>query len=85
MIYTIGHKANYLAAIMQHGVIQKAAGGYAFKTEEDAQRRIEEVRQQGNWVIWGVDGDWDTHTELAPDGWWRLLIEPRSIIPLVSE
>lgn len=98
MIYTIGHRENYLKAIQEHGVIQKLGrrlpdarndffpdgypGGYAFQTYEDAQRGLAEEDKHGTWCIWGLDADWERDTAPAKDGWWHNLIKDADIIPL---
>lgn len=85
MIYTIGHRTNYLKAIAEHGEILKAKGGYAFKTIEDAMRRREEEGQVDVWAVWQVDADWELHTEPVPYGWWHLLTRDSAIIGEVQE
>ena len=97
MIYTIGHKTNYLAAIQREGVIQKVGkrlpgedpnypdgypGGYAFRTLEDAARGLLEEDKSGKWGIFGMDADWERDTELADDGWWHHLLKDADIIVL---
>lgn len=84
MIYTIGHRANYLANLSESetGQIVKLAGGYAFRTREDAERRIVEEEKVGVWDIFGLDADWDRDTEPSPTGgWWHnLLVKARIIL-----
>lgn len=83
MIYTIGHRENYLKAIAIYGTILKGIGGYAFQTFEDASRRIEELKKQKEWVVWGLDANWETDTQPDEDGgWWRVLARTSHIIPL---
>ncbi len=78
-IYTIGHRATYEAALEQYGHLIKLGrredylGGYAFKTAEEARRRIDEAYPNANYTIWTVDAEWDRDTYPAPDGWWRYL------------
>jgi hypothetical protein len=63
MIYTVGHKANYLRAINESddGRIQKLGknddlngkpypGGYALQTYEDAQRLLVELGHTDFWI-----------------------------------
>ncbi len=96
MIYTVGHKANYLKAIAEseEGRIYKVGrtddldgqpypGGCAFKSLEDAQRMLKENGHTSDWAIWGIDADWENDT--APNqggGWWHDLLRDAWIIPL---
>lgn len=83
MIYTIGNEKKYLAT-MKRGTVKKIAGGYAFLTVEDAQRRIEEVGEVGCWAVFGVDADWEHDTVPSPSEWWRLLARDADIVVLTS-
>lgn len=100
MIYTIGHKVNYLNAIEKHGTIQKLGkkppgddpdypngypGGYAFRTLEDARRGLVEEDKHGTWAIFGIDADWEQDTEPSNDGWYHHLIRDADIVPLNEE
>lgn len=93
MIYTIGNRENYLAAISDSGKIQKVGrhtqtdgtlypGGYAFQTIEAAQQRIAEEGQVGKWSVFGLDAEWDSDTEQAVDGWWHNLLVDADIVVL---
>jgi hypothetical protein len=98
MIYTIGHKENYLAAIAERGTVHKIGkrepnmraeiypngypGGYAFLTIEDAQRRIVEEGKVGEWDVFGLEADWESDTEPAPNGWWHNLLFDAALIVL---
>lgn len=96
MIYTIGHKENYLKAIAQEGVIYKTGkipvgdsecpdgypGGYAFHTFEDAQRGLQEEDKHNKWTIFGLDAQWGIDTQQATDGWWHNLLKDAPIIVL---
>jgi hypothetical protein len=73
MIYTIGNEKNYREAIAKYGAIQKLGrgivdgkayeGGYVFKTQENAERYIDEVGMRGVWIAWGVNAEWGVDTE----------------------
>lgn len=78
-LYTIGHRNNYLAAIQRDSTIHKSAGGYAFRTVEEAQQAIDELRQP-TWAIWELDGEWDA--DVGEDGY---LKHPVKILGLVEE
>lgn len=97
MIYTIGHKENYLAAIREHGAIQKLGrrppgffddypdgypGGYAFKTIEDAKRGLVEEDEHVTWAVFGLEAEWERDTTPAKDGWWHELLNDANIIVL---
>ena len=101
MIYTIGHKVTYLIAMGEKailylkgegdGILYKSGrtgnydGGYAFRSEHDAQLRIEELEAGGmpsNYMVFGLRADWDTETEKADDGWWNLLLVDAEIVLL---
>jgi hypothetical protein len=89
MIYTIGHRESYLRGLQQ-GVLYKLGrrkdypGGYAFKTKEDAQRRIDEVYDD-SYAVFGLDADWEEDTVPSEHGWWHALIVDRPIIVLSEE
>lgn len=97
MIYTIGNEKNYMAAIAENGVIQKTGkgdlpdcpnypGGYAFKTAEDAQRRIDEAYPDRGFAVFGLDADWEADTYRNPEGgWWNNLLIDADIVPLQQE
>jgi hypothetical protein len=105
MIYTIGHKTNYLKAIAENGQISKTGyttmatqrkywsepmwldedyeGGYAFKTQEDAQRRINEAYLDRGFGVFGLDADWsDTYSK---GDYWNYLVESAWIIVLEDD
>lgn len=88
MIYTIGHKDSYLAAIAEHGVIEKSGrsetypGGYAFRTAEDAQRRIDEAHVCEGLAVFGLEADWETDTVQSAEGWWHDLLRDAVIVVL---
>lgn len=97
MIYTIGHRENYLKNIERYGTIQKLGrlapgvddrypegypGGYAFKTLEDAQRGLIEENPSGTWAVFGIEADWDQDTAPDSDGWWHSLLKDADIIVL---
>jgi hypothetical protein len=96
MIYTIGHKENYLKAISDSptGTILKLGrcdanenfpqgycGGYAFKTMEEAQKRIDEAHSNEGFIIFGLQSSWD-NTVPSNIGWWNNLIDDSEIIVL---
>lgn len=87
--YTIGHEANYREAIEKYGSLFKAVGGYCFRSREDAERRIAEENQVGNWIVWGLSmspGELKTRAVPAPEegSYWYLLTDDVPIIDLTS-
>lgn len=91
MIYTIGHEGNYLANIEKYGTIHKLgktddySGGYAFKTREDARRRIDEKYPNRGFAVFGLKADWNLDTVPSDDGWWRNLIRDAEIVVMAEE
>lgn len=96
MIYTIGHKENYLKAIADSpdGKIHKVGkcepcerfpqgyeGGYAFLSIEDAQKRINEAYPERGFAVFGLLASWED-TEPNPNGWWHNLLKDSEIIVL---
>ena len=92
---TIGNRKSYLKAFNDNGEVTKIgyrkegdkgipegySGGYAFKTAEDALRRITEAYSDTNYIVFGLDADWETQTKLATDGWWHnLQVDSKVII-----
>lgn len=99
MIYTIGHKENYLKSIAANGSIQKLGrrnpgdddrfpegyeGGYAFQSTEDAQRRIDEAYPERGFEVFGLLTNWD-NTEPSKNGWWNNLITDVEIVILGAD
>jgi len=97
VIYTIGHVENYLKAIADSpdGAIKKLGrcepgerfpdgytGGYAFKTVEDAQRRIDEAYPDRGFGVFGLDAEWEMDTTQNTNGWWHNLVNSSGIIVL---
>jgi hypothetical protein len=94
LIYTIGNKKNYMAAIAEYGAVYKTGrgdypgspnypGGYAFKTAEDAQRRIDEAYPERGFAVFGLNADWVANTEPNPaGGWWHNLLIDAEIVVL---
>lgn len=86
MIYTIGHRESYLRGL-EAGQLYKTGrhdsypGGYAFKTREDAQRRIDEAYDE-SYAVFGLDADWEQDTVPSKHGWWHALVVDRPIILL---
>lgn len=98
MIFTIGHQENYLKAIARHGAIYKVgrrepcdefpngyAGGYAFASIEDAQKRIGEAYEGRGMAVFGLLADWERDTVPSPDGWWHNLVIDALIVVVVCE
>lgn len=85
MIYTIGHKSSYQEAIEKYGSITKLEGGYAFKSVEDAQKRIQEHGKEELWVVWGLAASWESDTQQDGDNWWHILNKEVPIIDLISK
>ena len=55
-------------------------GGYAFRTFEDAQTRIDEMGEAyKDFAVFKLDADWEKDTEQAPNGWWHNLMFNREI------
>lgn len=88
MIYTIGNEKNYKEAIDLHGWVHKTGknedyeGGYAFRTYEDALCAIQELGQEGVWVVFGLLADWEKDTEPNTVHWWHNLLKDSIIVPL---
>jgi hypothetical protein len=90
VIYTIGHRESYLKAIAEadDGKIEKLGksderpGGYAFRTCEDAQRRIAEAYADRRFAVFGLEADWELDTEPSPTGWWHNLLRDATIVVL---
>jgi hypothetical protein len=91
MIFTIGRKGTYNRGIKEaerrggnfkkigQVINENYPGGYAFKTAEDAQRRIDEAFDN-SYGVYEVDADWDKDTAPSDVGWWsRLLITSRIV------
>ncbi len=57
------------------------AGGYAFQSETDAQRRIGEAYAERGFAVFGLLADWEKDTYPNPQGnWWRNLINDAEIV-----
>ena len=94
MIYTIGSAKSYLDAMLASGeVVHKSGagspagyiGGYAFKTIEDAQRRIDEYGDSPyQFSIFGLDADWEKDTVPNDEGWWHNLTKDAPLIVLTN-
>ncbi len=92
MIFTIGSKKSYQIAIDKNGILFKVGkqkdyvGGYAFRTFEDAQLRIENVYKDTDFIVWGIKADWNNDTYANPDGgnWHHLLIDAE-IVSLIAQ
>ncbi len=75
MIYTIGHTKNYERMFRDPNVGQvfKMPGGYAFKTVDEAQRRIDELNMNDFWSIYQMNATMEDTTPDPTGGWWRVL------------
>lgn len=95
MIFTIGNESLYKDAMQRHGELLKRGrddgitirddyiGGYAFKTKQEAQKRIDEAYANEGFAVFGLDADWEEDTYENPDGyWWRHLLRDAKIIGL---
>lgn len=100
MIYTIGNGESYRKGIKvlgkefkkvgyndvhKHPFIEKDyAGGYAFLTKEDAQRRIDEIfKRDGKsygFEVFGLEADWEKDTAPSNNGWWHFLLTDSKIV-----
>lgn len=96
MIYTIGHAETYRNTMSQitepmlkvgKGIWQGQPyeGGYAFRTYEDAMRRIDEAYPDWGFDVFGMEADWDTETEPSEEGWWHHLLVDAPVIDLLQE
>jgi hypothetical protein len=87
MIYTIGFSPSYNKILSTGQPVFKVgkkddyAGGYAFLTEKDAQRRIKEA-YHSYYEVFGLKAYWGVDTYPAPDGWWHYLLFDREIVKL---
>jgi hypothetical protein len=92
MIFTIGHEENYLRSAKEYGEVIKAGrrgpcerfpqgyeGGYAFKTAEEARRRIDEAYSGMGFAIFGLEADWEKDTGPTSNWWHSLLIDARIV------
>lgn len=93
MIYTIGNARSYLEAMRGGEIVHKTgkrdnyAGGYAFKTVADAERRIAEYDSAGGdyhgvFSVFGLGADWERDTEPNEIGWWHNLLVDSPLILL---
>ena len=85
MIYTIGHRKSYLQSFRDYGEVTKIGrkadlhgepyiGGYAFKTLDDANKRIREAYPDRDFIAFGLEAKWDEDTTPSKDGWWHHLL-----------
>jgi hypothetical protein len=82
MMYTIGHTENYLKVLRQPGTqVLKNVGGYVFLTQDEAERRIAEEGQTGNWSVFGLKAD-PSQIKPSENGWWHELIEQAEVVLL---
>lgn len=83
MIFTIGHRESYLSAFAERGRVWKLGrgskhaqpgyvGGYAFRTADDARRRIAEARYH-EFEVFGLGAAWNRDTSPSSSGWWHHL------------
>lgn len=94
MLYTVGHRENYLRAISEspNGIIQKTGkhagygGGIVFKSYEDASRFMNKDSTPKTWCIWGLIANWETDTEPDPhpEAWWHVLLTNSDIVKIES-
>lgn len=88
-IYTIGHKSAYEAAYKEFGALTKTgktesyAGGYAFRTQEEAQAFVDEAAPE--FAVFPMLADWETETEPSKDGRYHHLLVDSPIIPFLEE
>ena len=86
IIYSIGHRKTYLRGLEEGNLLKRGRyddypGGYAFRTKENAQRRIDEAYDD-TYAVFGLDADWERDTVPSQNGWWHALIVDRPIIAL---
>ncbi len=90
MIYTVGSKQAYLREYLKNGRVVKAGrkrgtpGGCAFRTREDAERHLDELRLQGHkdYQVFGLLADWDRDTRSSADHWWHDLLRDAEVVVL---
>lgn len=95
MIFTIGHQKSYDEALEEFGrldtpLIKKGRsdsypGGYAFRTADDAARRIAQAYAHRGFAVYEVNGDWERDTYPSPCEWWHHLKVDRPIIGRYQE
>lgn len=56
-------------------------GGYAFRTVEDAQARIDEI-SNGEYAVFGLEAEWGVDTEQSTNGPWHRLLRDARIVPV---
>lgn len=68
MIYTVGHKENYLKSFKDYGRLIKVGrqanytGGIVFRTREAAEKFIEEAYPNRGFAVFSVDAKWEEDT-----------------------
>ncbi len=92
MIYTLGHRPSYIKALRSAAAINKPLkkvgrsegypGGYAFKTVNDAERRIAEKYVEKDYAVFVLLADWDKDTVPSEEGWWHALVNSAPIVLL---
>lgn len=56
-------------------------GGYAFRTVEDAQARIDEAFDI-RYAVFGLEAEWGVDTEQSRNGPWHRLLRDARIVPV---
>lgn len=56
-------------------------GGYAFRTYEDAKKRINEAYPNRGFCVFGLNADWETDTYSSGE-WWNNLLNDVEIVVL---
>ncbi len=102
VIYTLGHGKSYRHRIETYGadfrkvgrnevhkyehIPDNYPGGYAFLTEADALKRIEEtIAEDGHnhgLEVFGLIADWDKDTVKSEHGWWHALLNDSQIVSI---
>lgn len=92
MIYTIGIRMKYERAFAAGPVTKRGrgtnpngsvyAGGFAFRTAEDAKNFLASKGLTGTHMVMGVHADWDRDTAKNPGKPYRHLIRDTDVVKL---
>ncbi|MBT4101691.1 MAG: hypothetical protein HOM68_11760 [Gemmatimonadetes bacterium] len=87
MLYTIGHRLNYLQTFRKmagvvDGTHNKGKGGFAVRSIDEARQLAHEHFPDKDMAIFGIYADWETDTVAVADGWWHNLSKAAPIVML---
>ena len=87
MIYAVGVRLRYEQAFSAGPAVKRGmggdyAGGFVFRTAEDARTFLAGKGLTGTHMVMGVAADWDTDTEMAPGEPWRRLSRDAMLVRL---